>query len=40
MIYGVVVRPVFANMHGKTSTPTQSEPTVADGLRARVDSAE
>ncbi|KAI9065765.1 hypothetical protein FKP32DRAFT_1590267 [Trametes sanguinea] len=43
MLYGTVVRPVFANVHGKASqlAPTQSEPTVtADGLRERVASAE
>ena len=43
MLYGTVVRPVFANVHGKASTlaPTQSEPTVtADGLRERVASSE
>lgn len=38
MLYGVVVRPVFVNIHGKSPlAPTQSEPTVtADGLRERV----
>ena len=42
MLYGTVVRPVFANLHGKsTHAPTQSEPTVtADGLRERVASSE
>ncbi|CDO71727.1 hypothetical protein BN946_scf184920.g11 [Trametes cinnabarina] len=43
LLYGTVVRPVFANVHGKASqlAPTQSEPTVtADGLRDRVASSE
>ena len=42
-LYGTVVRPVFANIHGNSSrlAPTQSEPTVtADGLRERVAVAE
>ncbi|RPD59476.1 hypothetical protein L226DRAFT_514086 [Lentinus tigrinus ALCF2SS1-7] len=42
LLYGTVVRPVFANINGgKSNTaPTQSEPTVADGLRERVAVAE
>ena len=41
VLYGTVVRPVFANLNGKSNlAPTQSEPTVADGLRERVASAE